>query len=243
MFAEDDPLVPAWRLFKSLWGSQEVLLAAYAEPDGLSAKTWPRLEKLTAELQAAVPGLKVQSLSSQPLGAGILADHALAQAMRQLLTDYLISADQKTVAIVCVLPSHTSSQLSAGEFRAQVIAKLQQVIQHYPQGTLAGEPVMLVEGFRMLELDGERLERVSLVLIMLTLLLSFRSLRWVVIPLVLVLLTIWCTRAILSLSGYRLTMVSSMLSAMLTIVCVATVVHLMSVIRPNCVVVTHQLWR
>ncbi|MGC4005761.1 MAG: hypothetical protein QM811_22635 [Pirellulales bacterium] len=62
---------------------------------------------------------------------------------------------------------------------------MNKVVAAYPNGTLAGEPVMLVEGFRLLETDGLRLEWISTGLVLLTLLLSFRSPRWMILPLVL----------------------------------------------------------
>jgi predicted RND superfamily exporter protein len=57
-------------------------------------------------------------------------------------------------------------------------------------------------------------------------LLLFRSLRWLVAPLAVVLLALWTTRGLLALAGQKLTMVSTMLSAMVTVVAIATVVHI-----------------
>jgi predicted RND superfamily exporter protein len=53
----------------------------------------------------------------------------------------------------------------------------------------------------------------------------FRSLRWVALPLLVVNATIHWTRAVLYLSGLQLSMVSSMLSALVTIIGIATVTH------------------
>jgi predicted RND superfamily exporter protein len=54
---------------------------------------------------------------------------------------------------------------------------------------------------------------------------SFRSIRWLVVPLAVVLLGLWSTRGVLAVAGMKLTMVSTMLSAMITVVAIATVVH------------------
>ncbi|MEI7782541.1 MAG: MMPL family transporter, partial [Planctomycetota bacterium] len=94
-----------------------------------------------------------------------------------------------------------------------------------PGGTVAGEPVMLRDGFAMLERDGNLLGTSAGLLAGAVLLVSFRSLRWLAVPLAVVLLALWSTRGVLAVIGLKLTMVSTMLSAMVTVVAIATVVH------------------
>src|SRR5690606_38469351 len=53
----------------------------------------------------------------------------------------------------------------------------------------------------------------------------FRSLRWVVLPLLVTITAVFATRAVLALVGAELSMVSSMLNSIVTIVAVATVSH------------------
>ncbi len=178
MFAADDPLLPAWRQFKQLFGSQEIVLAAYAEEEGLAPENFARLKELTRELQAAVPGLRVQSLSTTPFGDQILVgEQQAARRLRELLTGYLLSADRTTVAVVCLLPVHPPTtregEPTAAQRRVADIDALRKVVERYPSGTLAGEPAMIVDGFRFLEQDGLRLERVSTTLVLLTLFLAF----------------------------------------------------------------------
>ena len=97
---------------------------------------------------------------------------------------------------------------------------------HDPTGTIVGEPVMVVDGFRLLDADGRRLGRVSLVLLVAVIVLLFRSLRWVIVPLAVVLVSIIVTEGIIAYSHWRLTIVSSMLSSIITIIAIATVIHL-----------------
>jgi predicted RND superfamily exporter protein len=77
----------------------------------------------------------------------------------------------------------------------------------------------------MLERDGNLLGTASGLLAGAVLLLSFRSLRWLAVPLAVVLLALWGTRGVLAVAGLKLTMVSTMLSAMVTVVGIATVTH------------------
>jgi len=76
-----------------------------------------------------------------------------------------------------------------------------------PMGTLAGEPAMLRDGFAMLERDGNLLGTLSGLLAGAVLLACFRSLRWLVVPLAVVLLALWSTRGLLAVAGLKLTMV------------------------------------
>jgi hypothetical protein len=63
------------------------------------------------------------------------------------------------------------------------------------------------------------------VLLSLTLFVCFRRVRWIVVPLVVVNVTLLWTRALLVVSDLKLSMVSSMLWAIVTVIGVAMVVH------------------
>ena len=77
----------------------------------------------------------------------------------------------------------------------------------------------------LLDADGRQLNTWCTVLLMLVIFLCFRSWRWLVLPLVVVQMTLALTRAVLVTLDLQLTMVSSMLAAIVTVVGVATVVH------------------
>jgi predicted RND superfamily exporter protein len=96
---------------------------------------------------------------------------------------------------------------------------------------IAGEPVMVVEGFRSLESDGRLLATWSTLLVGLVIVVCFRSLRWVVIPLAVVQLSLWLTYGLLVWGGFRMTLVSGMLSAIVTVVGIATAVHVLVAFR------------
>ena len=66
----------------------------------------------------------------------------------------------------------------------------------------------------------------STALLIAVILLLFRRLRWVLLPILIVQATLLWTKAILVLSGIQLTMVSSILGSLVTIIGVATVMHM-----------------
>ncbi|MDZ4818943.1 MAG: MMPL family transporter [Planctomycetota bacterium] len=222
MFAVDDPLLVPYRQMNRTFGGNEVVLAAYIDPQVLSVTGMERLTAVTERLSKVSGVRAVQSLSNTPLGNSIAnPNNPLSGKLLSLFEGYAIGTDRQTVAIVCLLKRQGETVPST-----ETVDQLRTIIQEQPSGMLAGEPVMIVDGFRYLEADGRLLMTISTALLILTILLCFRSFRWVLIPLAVVQLTLWLTLASLSWLDLKLTLVSSMLSAIVTIVGIATVMHL-----------------
>lgn len=228
MFAPGDPLLVPYQQLKRTFGGNEVALAAYVDPTVLTPAGIERLRVLTERL-AEVPGVEgVQSLAKTPVGSEIAnPENRLAKQLVELFEGYTISADRQVAAVVCLLKPKDEAKATRGE----TIDQLRAIIHEYREGMLAGEPVMIVDGFRHLEADGRLLLSLSLGLLMLTILACFRSLRWVLVPVAVVQLTVWMTKALLVVLDLRLSMVSSMMSAIITVVGVATVMHIIITYR------------
>jgi predicted RND superfamily exporter protein len=233
MFDRSDPALPPYERMTRAFGSSEVVLAAYDDADLFTPEGIARLRALATEL-AAFPGVaSVTSLASTPLGDSIIdLESGLAAGWaRRLVTlfeGYVVGADHRTAGIACVLeppPASATTQRAQAVSRADTIDRLRARMTDLPMGTLAGEPAMLRDGFAMLERDGNLLGTLSGLLAGAVLLACFRSLRWLVVPLVVVLLALWSTRGLLAVAGFKLTMVSTMLSAMVTVVGISTVTH------------------
>ena len=80
--------------------------------------------------------------------------------------------------------------------------------------------------FDLVERDGNVLYLASLAVLSLMLLLIFRSLRWVLACLLIVIGSVTFTRALLVLAGTQLSMVSSMLNSLVTIIAISTTTHI-----------------
>ena len=243
MFAADDPLLPPYRHLKSVFGGNEVVLAVYADPQLLAEdrRGIERLQQISRQLKDT-PGVRdVLSLaevdtvldkvalavglmqSSDVPEQGIVDRHSpLARRFLQLFEGYTHGSDGRTAAIICML----EPQELPGVSREQTVHQLRDKIERLAGGTVAGEPVMVADGFRLVEEDGQRLGWASTILLALVLLICFRRLRWMVLCVAVVQLALLATRSTLVLSGLRLSMVSSMLTAIVTVVGVATVMHL-----------------
>jgi len=231
MFDRTDPALVPYRRMIRAFGSSEVVLAAYDDPELFSTAGIQRLRSLTDTITALSGIASATSLADTPLGNRIIetATSPMARRLVSLLEGYAVGTDHRTAAIVCVLATPAASASTPRDqavSRADVIDRIRGIVVDLPAGTVAGEPVMLRDGFAMLERDGNLLGTASGILAGAVLLVSFRSLRWLVVPLAVVLLALWSTRAVLAVIGLKLTMVSTMLSAMVTVVAIATVVHL-----------------
>jgi predicted RND superfamily exporter protein len=237
MFAEDDPLLVPFQRLKRTFGGDEVVLAVYADDELLAPdhRGIRRLATVTDRLEK-VPGVAaVLSLDRMLVDDPnvddkedrefLPLDDGLGKAAVELFEGHTHGADGRTAAVACMLVPMAQTEVP----RRQCIDDLREVIESLPDGVepgmLAGEPVMVSEGFRFVEEDGRRLGIWSTVLLAITIILCFRSFRWVVIPIAVVQLTLLLTKAALVWSGLQLSMVSSMLTAIVTVVGIATVMH------------------
>ncbi|MDG2382848.1 MAG: MMPL family transporter [Pirellulaceae bacterium] len=227
MFPVDSPLLAAYGKLERTFGGNEIVLAVY-EDEALfepAAEGIRRLSSIRKRLEA-VDGVKAVLSIDQPLpGDLILADNELSRRTRDLFAGYTHSEDGRTVSLVCMLEPENETEF----LRRNTIDQLRQVMRSLPAplraGQLTGEPVLLVDGFRFVEKDGQRLGRWSGVLLGLTIVICFRSLRWVLIPIAVVQLSLTFTQGLLALMQIQLSMVSSMLTAVVMVVGVATMVH------------------
>ncbi|MCE9631424.1 MAG: MMPL family transporter [Planctomycetia bacterium] len=233
MFDRSDPALAPYARMTRTFGSNEVVLAAYDDPDLFTADGIARLRGLATDLESLAGVASVTSLASTPLGDRIIdLDGGLtagwARRLVSLLEGYVVGADHRTACVACVLEPHATSVATPraqAVSRAGTIDQMRARMDRVPMGTVAGEPAMLRDGFAMLERDGNLLGTGSGLLAGAVLLACFRSLRWLIVPLAVVLLALWSTRGVLAVAGLKLTMVSTMLSAMITVVGIATVTH------------------
>jgi predicted RND superfamily exporter protein len=244
LYAIDDPHLLNYRESKSLFGGDEFVIVAYADPDLLSPDHLDSLRAFSGQLSNA-PGVRKSSTQNlaEVLAPVMPSDmsrferlllSALFQQRRSQLLEFargiLIGSDNETTGIVLRLIPEDESSIS----RDETIRGIRQLaVEHkLPQGRetqtyVVGEPVLVHDMFEYVEQDGQRLFYVSLALLGFVIFALFRSVRWVVLSVLLVAVTVIWTKAILVLCGIRLSMVSSMLNSLVTIVGIATVMRMM----------------
>jgi len=238
LFHQDDPHLKNYLEDKEVFGGAETTLVAYTDSELLTTTGLERLEKFDSRLRelpgvSSVLSLAQAKLPGSPLDPRSLKEHlsagtVSAQELREeLLASELyrgrfLSADgQTTVLLVSLAPvgDKTAS-------RPQTIKRLRVMCDsHKPPAVLAGGPVLIEDVYGHLERDGRLLGIASSVVLALVIALLFRNVRWILLPLAVVHLTLVWTKSLLVVSGLRLSMVSSPLVALVTVIGVATVVH------------------
>lgn len=175
MFSPRDPVMGPFKRFQAIFGSQEVLLAVYEDPQLMSEEGLQRLKQVSDRLRT-VPGVRdvlslaeinalVGQINTNPL-ARLSAkppfldeQNQLAQAYRDLFEGYTHSADGQIAALACMIDP--SDVQEAADPQRKIVDDVRGVLKTLPDdlppGMVAGEPVMVVDGFRLVEQDGARL--------------------------------------------------------------------------------------
>ncbi len=257
MFVSGDPLILSYQRLEQRFGANQIVVAAYRDPEFWNGSNsgFERLEETCRKLKSCTGVRDVVSLADinrtlgqlrnltesftrwlpgsstpkpeAPQTAPILnAQDPLAQGLLRLFSGYTHQPGSEFVAAICMLDL-------SGDVVAQreTVADLRGVLKNLPTpavgGIIAGEPVMVADGFDLVERDGWRLGVTSTVLLTVVLLLCFRSIRWTFIPIAVVHWSILVTQALLAALRLELTIVSSMLTAIVTVIGVATTMHLL----------------
>lgn len=222
MFAVDDPILVPYRRLQRTFGQHEVVLAMYADEELTTSAGLARLAA-TSEALGKIPGVvAVISLHDLPGATDFDAGGAGAR-LRDVFGGYTHNAELDAAGVMCLIERPDGDAPP----RRETLRQMRAIVTKLPRGALVGEPVLIEEAFDLLERDGRRLNTWCTVLVTLTMLACFRSVRWLLLPVAVVQLTLALTNAALVLSGLELSMVSSMLGAIVTVVGVATVVHVM----------------
>jgi len=244
LYAQDDPHLAAFRASRELFGGDEFVIVSYEDPQlfGSDDPSSPLSSELSqgarsrivafAGVLGQVKGVQAESIQHlvralEPkgvLGRVMKRIGGLRRRVLELVEGVLVGEDRRTVAIVLRLSPAVGSEATAD--RAVTFAEVRRLAAaHRPVARVVGEPVQVHDMFRYVEEDGRTLFWWSLGLLAAVILVLFRSLRWVVLPLAVVLTAILWTEALLALSGMKLSMVSSMLNSLVTIIGVATCTH------------------
>ncbi len=229
LYSKDDQHLLDYLESKSLFGGDEFVFVAYTTPDLLEPEGLVEVRRFSREL-SKIPGVNTEvtqnladALSPPKLNFFLrMLIRRKKDELTELFRGVLIGDDNQTTAIALrLLPEDESPVPRSKTFRS--IRRLAKA--HTPSAYVVGEPIQVDDMFRYVEEDGNVLFKVSLSLLALVLFLLFRRLRWVMLPLLVVICSILWTEAILVLGNFQLSMVSSMLNSLVTIIGIATVAH------------------
>jgi uncharacterized protein len=225
LFAPDDPLLAPYRELQKSLGQRQIVLAVYRDKQLQSSTGLARLNAL-AEQARKVPGVvAVVTMHDVPgllEGDGsALNEGERADKLKHVFEGMTHNEQLDAAGVVCLLDKSSAAAVPT----RKTLAELRRLIRPLPGGVLVGEPILLGEAFDLLEVDGQRLTTWCLALLLVTIFICFRQVRWIVLPLVLVQVTLAWTRGILVAFGMNMSMVSSMLASIITVVGIAAVMH------------------
>lgn len=239
MFPANDPRLAGYQRSKELFGGAETCAVAYTDDALLTEEGLERVRRLGERLRQ-LPGVEsALSLADARLPSAPFDPRPLAQQLQagtitprelreQLLTSelyrgVLLGPDGQTTVIVVQIAPGERTAVPAEE----TIEQIRRVAaSHDPPALVAGPTVLVHDVYRHLDEDGRLLGIASTVLLTVVIALLFRNLRWVLLPLMVVHVTLIWTKALLVATGVQMTMVSSPLVALVTVIGVATVVHI-----------------
>jgi predicted RND superfamily exporter protein len=237
MFAVDDPHLTDYLASRNLFGGDEFVGVVYRDPELFEKVGLERVAALAQEL-SRITGVRPESTQSiarnlaateQPVFKTLFKKQieAFRQKAIELSRNIHVGDDDETTAVILRLVAEQQAPCPRGE----TIDAIRKVAAGHQEQTgfethVVGEPVQIHDMFRYVRDDGVTLGWTSTGLLVIVILLLFRSLRWVILPILIVQATLVWTKAILFLSGIKLTMVSSVLESLVTIMGVATVMHM-----------------
>lgn len=250
MFPADDPAYLAYRELQEEFGGNAVVMLVYQDSE-LTADAGIERNRIMTEKVAAIPGVKgVLSPSVlnaaisklQPLsilnGAPTLFQQGnqIAEGLDELFAGYTHSGDHSHAAVVAILtpgyPPQTIEQLK--KFTKNVQKAMQVPATERPdsaipiinEAVLVGEPVLVHDGFELIQKDGKQLAATTVILLSLVVFLSLFDLRFVALSMLLILWSTVLTQACMVWIGSSLSLVSTILTAIITVISVTAVLHL-----------------
>jgi len=253
MLPQDDPVVERFEETKDTFGSQSVVMIAMAAPEGetvFDLQTVAKLYALTEELELledeglledvispanvdTVQGTDV-SLIVGPVLPGPPTTEDDAATFRekileeQQLVGSLVLADGSAVAIILkVHPDAEGDQLKI----ADIMERVNTTIAHY-QGPetfyVTGDAPLIYYADLYMHRDLAFLFPIIVLVVLAVLFVSFRNLRGMILPLVVVLLAVTWTVGLMSLCGVPLTIASTFLPVLLVAVGSAYGIHVVN---------------
>ncbi len=238
LFKPGDVRLICYRDGEDAFGGSETAIVGYSDPELTTAQGLERLEKLEAQI-AELPGvIRVLSLaqakrpgalaSTRSLREHVAADTLTAEQLRvelancELYRGRLLSPDGQTTVLLATLAPVGASEVPRDETIRQIEALCD---SHQPTAVVSGGPIMVNGIYEHMQRDGRTLGVASCLVLAIVMGILFRNLRWVLLPLCVVQLSLLWTKAVLVVSDVQLSMVSSPLVALVTVIGTATVVH------------------
>ncbi len=179
-----------------------------------------------AQLSQAIQSMRPALLSGFPIGVpGLLRKgDNVAERLDQLFAGYTHSADHSRAAVVAILESnYPDSTIDDLKLLAQ---RLPTDHKDVKSAAVVGEPILVNDAFDLIERDGTKLATLTIVLLSIVVLVSLVDYRFVLLTGVIIFWSICVSQAAMVLLEIRLSLISTIMTSIVTVIAVATVLHL-----------------
>lgn len=148
-----------------------------------------------------------------------------------MYSDQFVSADGCTTGIVLLADP---AAMGSGKF-TETLAELRRIAARNSHRThVVGAPVMINDVYDFLEQDSWVLANVSSLATMLVILVLFRRIRWTILPLLVVQVSLVWMRALMAIQEIQLSITSSLTTALITVIGIATSIHVAVRFQEEC---------
>ena len=232
MFADDDPVAVEQDRFDERLPTRPVVMLVYADDRLASDPGLERNRRLT-EAAEQVPGV-VGVLSSSALndivsqmrplvGGPVLfrRDHKVSIGFEKIFAGYTHGENRDVAAVVAMIERGDADR-TVGALRA-----LASGWRHDASDiAVVGEPVLIDDAFTLIERDGRRLAWLVMAVLAAVVVIGTGDWRAVVYIGLTIGSAVIATRAALAAIGLQISLVSTLLTAVLTIIAAASAIHL-----------------
>jgi predicted RND superfamily exporter protein len=188
------------------------------EMDGVAAAT--SLANLRRPTRAVDPTELLQWFKKPNINQDELIEEILGT---YIYSNQFVGKDGRTAAIMVILSPET---MRLGKTK-EIVALMRQTVAEKPyQGQLVGAPVLINDFFDKIEEDAWTLTTFSVGTMGLVILLLFRNIRWVILPLLVVLAGWVWLRAGSHFLGLQLGFTASLTTALISVIGIATTIHI-----------------
>lgn len=242
MFPEGHPALETFDHVSDKYGGSEYVIVLFEDQNIIDTQTLSNIDSLTQSLDQLDEVNKVRSITNieEITGSGMTvevkeylkeipktkAEANELQADLKTKDRYLGSLVSEDFQVAPVI-----AQLNSDVDQAEVVKKVNQIVEeaNFEEETyLAGSPVLSKRMTDKMKSDILRLFPLVSIIVLLILFASFRSMRGVLLPIMIVLFSVVWTIGLISLTGNTLSMVSTALPVLLVSVGSAYAIHFLA---------------
>ncbi|MCC9600161.1 MMPL family transporter [Stieleria sp. JC731] len=245
LFGKNDPTIRQYQDLKTWFGNDEILVLMYRDSSLASSEGMQRSEKITTQIKSldgvtavlspwvldqAAEGMSTASLPfglgnkiEDPLPKLMRKDDPIGSGLNQIFSGYTHSIDFQHAAVVAMIDQ---------EHSPETVEKIRTIADHWEgspgvsEVSLIGEPVLVDQAFALVNRDGNRLAITTVILLSLVVIVSLLDVRLVLLLSLIIGWTVIVTKATMYWIGIELSLIASILTAIVTVIAVTAVLHL-----------------